>query len=351
MTIFILIWTICRMAFDRWAHFGLTKTQFFYYLINSFSKKQAKVYLLTYSAPWLSLFGMVSNLLVVLTILNAYRPSLHKNSSNAVSAAAKQVQMQMKQIKQQAFFTYMLFNSALNTIYCFIYIIDYLYVCVPKKIDEKYTTNNCVIKDFWVSTAASVLKLMANFTFIQMSLSRYILVGKGHAEWLVKFAKTEKLKFMCTSFVLSLVLSAIVVYQVQFFSDQSSLDNSLVFNEDYLFRRYEDYEDRASNQDIFLVLTQKIHDQLPFVFGLIIVHDLFSYFLFCLCNSLIEIMTIIKHNQDVWRIFAEHLNITEYSTHVQDIRRTWLNVREKITMKVRSSIWFSLAGVPICSKY
>jgi hypothetical protein len=44
-------------------------------------------------------------------------------------------------------------------------------------------------------------------------------------------------------------------------------------------------------------LTYIILCKFPLIFGFTFVHDLFSYFLFCFCNLLIEIMKIIKLRQ------------------------------------------------------
>ncbi len=143
---------------------------------------KADDYLIRKLGPWVSAFSFVTNLLVVLTVLCAKK----KANRGGVS----KIEIHLTQMKQ-AFFSYMMLNSSLNALYCFIYFLDWTFPCVPAEVEERYSKDNYLQKDVWVSTLASILKL----TVIQMSLNRYLLVGKDHLKLLVKAAAFSKRKF------------------------------------------------------------------------------------------------------------------------------------------------------------
>jgi hypothetical protein len=79
---------------------------------------------------------------------------------------------------------------------------------------------------------------MANLTFIQMSLNRYLLVGKDHYKFLVKVATLGRKKLLAICFTTSILLSIIVIFQEYFFGDEAFMQKGLVNNENYSYHQY-----------------------------------------------------------------------------------------------------------------
>jgi hypothetical protein len=178
----------------------------FYDLHNAL--KDVKAYYLRYTGAFFSCFALSTNLLVVVTLLNARK----------LSKSIIKVSPQLSQIKEP-FFTYMLINSVLNSAYSLIFAYNYIFKCVPQPLEMniKLTRDNCLQRDIWISTFGSVLKLMANYTFIQMSLNRYLLVGKDHPKRVVKLGQLSIRLGVLVSFVASCFLSIISIFQQYFF--------------------------------------------------------------------------------------------------------------------------------------
>jgi hypothetical protein len=171
--------------------------------------KLARVYLVDYFGTFVCLFALVTNILVIVTILNARRKHLRVD---------KEAKKELAHLKE-AFITYMLINSILNSMYCLMYLLSYSIECGPILVDKESTKDNCLQKDIWIETLGSILKLMGNFTSIQMSMNRYLLVGKDHQKWIEKVAKMKILSMMVASLICSTLLSVVVVFQEEFFSN------------------------------------------------------------------------------------------------------------------------------------
>jgi hypothetical protein len=157
---------------------------------------------------WVLVLGFLANVITMIVIINAYRKaSLYSNIKNN----------QLGSIKEN-FFTYMLINSLNNSIYCLIMFFNETLPCVAYPAGEMYSENNCHITDACIATTASVLKLTANVTYLQMSLNRYLLVGKDHSEWLKKAGKANIVIVGIIALTTSCLLSYVVVEQENFFN-------------------------------------------------------------------------------------------------------------------------------------
>jgi hypothetical protein len=139
------------------------------------------------------------------------------------------------------------------------------------------------------------LKLMANVTYLQMSLNRYLLVGKDHAEWLKTIAKANIALVLLISFICSILLSYVVIDQqnfiTSFFITETNFDEP---NNYYYYRDYTDLPSTSNNQFALISLAQYLENNLTRIIALTIVHDFFSYFLFCILNLTADVITILK---------------------------------------------------------
>jgi hypothetical protein len=165
--------------------------------------------------------------------------------------------------------------------------------CVPNPVGEKFVANNCAIADVCIATIASVIKLTANVTYLQMSLNRYLLVGKDHSEWLKKVGQANTVLVLIVAFVTSCLLSYVVVEQTNYFNFFGvNANGGLQYNDYYVFPPY---SFNSYNTDSYYdLLAENLKHKLPLVITLTAIHDLFSYFLFCILNLLVDVMTVVK---------------------------------------------------------
>jgi hypothetical protein len=226
---------------------------------------------------WLLVLGFLANFITVIVIINAYRKA---------SAFSNNKNNQLGSIKEN-FFRYVLINSSINSIYCLIMFFSETFACVPNLPDERYSKSNCNISDICIAATASVLKLTANVTFLQMSLNRYLLVGKDHAEWLKKLGKANIGIVLIFALSTSCLLSYVVVEQENFFNYARNQSES----------NYGYFHNNKRNEygvDNYMMLFLAFKNRLPLIKILKIILDLFSYFLFCILNLVLDVMTVVK---------------------------------------------------------
>jgi hypothetical protein len=286
----------------------------------------ARVYLIGYAGPGVCFVAFVTNILVIVTILNARRKRRH------IDETCKKLLTNLN----EAFFTYMLINSILNSIYCAIYFFDYSIGCKPILVDSDSTKDNCLQKDIWIGTFGNILKLMGNFTSIQMSLNRYLLVGKDHQKWIVKVAKAKIGSMIGFFLILSTVLSLVVIFQDYFFSNPVVDKQGMLHNENYFYHHYLwatviSSDSTYTYQEIDS-LDDKLTKQLPFIFAFTFIHDLFSYFLFCIFITVIDIMTVLKLKQSL----AEKSHFTSANSAVKNEEQAKAEIRSIIMIVLNS---------------
>lgn len=172
---------------------------------------------------------------VVLNILGPMASSIALVTNLATIIIVRRVKKGTNKIKNafnfhNHFYDYMKWNAAVNLIYATLYLLFYSIKCdLKNENNHGYVVDTCFQEQIYVSIVGSVLKLVANFLFLQMCLNRFILVGKDHSDRLIKLSKTEPRKFLLLSLILSSLLSIIVYFQQQFFGNQTTSPGYVVF--------------------------------------------------------------------------------------------------------------------------
>jgi hypothetical protein len=242
-----------------------------------------------------SIFVLITNLATAIVIINARH--IHTSKGLVLKKDDK-----LNSI-EELFFTYMLANAAINAAYSLGFLLITCIKCAPKEINEKIVNvSACETSDLWVSGAMSVMKLMGNFTFLLMSINRYLLVGKDHVQWIKTVAQSNFKTKMCIAVIASGLLSLIPVYQVYFFNGLSTNDekgdhyNSYYYYHSYLklFEVRDSLSDFSVKLNLSLTKLSNDASALPLIFSLTILYNLFSYFLFCLFNLALDVMTVLK---------------------------------------------------------
>jgi hypothetical protein len=195
----------------------------------------------------------------------------------------------------------MLINSALNSIYCLMYFFEYTITCVPTFAHSGKVKDNCLQKEIWISTVGSLLKFMGNFSYTQMSLNRYLLVGKDPKKWIEKVAKVKISHLMVICSVCSSLLSLVLIFQNLFVSNPVNGKPGYLHEENYQYHHYlwrrEPFLDLNQNDPI--IVRDRLNNQLPYLFTFTFIHDFFGYFLFCILITVVDIMTIQKLRQSL----------------------------------------------------
>jgi hypothetical protein len=119
-----------------------------------------------------------------------------------------------------------------------------------------------------------------------MSLNRYLLVGKDHSEWLKNIGKANVVIVLIVALISSCLLSYVVVEQENFFNSVREHGNSNYGSNIGYSTRYRDTS--------YVSLVPFLKNTLPLIIALTIIHDLFSYFSFCILNLIVDVMTVVK---------------------------------------------------------
>jgi hypothetical protein len=248
--------------------------------------EQAKVYLIEYLEPLVSFMGLITKVIIILTIIRGDRVSKRNNLPYKNSEGI--------QLKQQ-FFKCMLLNSILNASYCLFFIFKFAIVCTPISYNDDLNKNNCLAKEIVINGISSILKIASNLSYIQMSVTRYILIGKDHGQLIAKLSNTKIKKFVLVTFVLSVLLCIVIFFQQSFFNSTEINGLKIFKSSGSLY-----YWDGTSYRDVERTLMEnKIDRDTPILFAFTIIHDLFSYVLFNFASIAIDIMTVKKTKADL----------------------------------------------------
>jgi hypothetical protein len=282
----------------------------------------------------IAVFALVTNLATVAVIVNARRfqkakgPVLKKDN-------------ELNSIDEQ-FFTYMLFNALINSLFSLSFLLSACISCAPKPINERYVNvTACVVANMSVAGVISLMKLMGNYTYVLMSMNRYLLVGKDHAKWIETVAKSDLKKTMCAAFIISCLLSLVSVYQVYYFGGFSMTanagyeSNSYYNSHSYLFGVS---LDSKINAQVNLFNLRNAVSMLPLVFSLTVLHDLVSYFLFCFLNLALDVMTVLKLKESL----AEKARLSSIKKRDEQMQAE----RRSVVMVVLNSIVNILLRLP-----
>jgi hypothetical protein len=115
-------------------------------------------------------------------------------------------------------------------------------------------------------------------------------------------AKTHVKRATCVAFVCSCLLGSITYNQIDSFGLPETFFGQNLHG---YYTVYNNYYDQANeywwngyfefvNSAIIKNLIPKLRSTIPIILGLVIVRDIFSYFLFCFLNLVIDVMTVQK---------------------------------------------------------
>lgn len=272
---------LCNIAPNRTTLYR-EDSYFLFFSLNQ-GLKAANTVLVDYTGRFACALGFVTNMLTVLTILYNYK------RRKLIRTKPKNHDQEMVML-EQILYKYILINSILNSLYALMYLLDWTIPCdpvIPKAYSFSYL--KCAVESYVLDTIGSVLKLMSNLSYLQISVNRFLLVGKNHPEWLITLSKVKIKTFLIVSFLFSLALSSVVYFQNSLFVFLVP-DNDYIFSTEYLYKIYSITYD---NNLVYHVFVPKINE-IPLLSSFILVHDIFSYFLFCLFSLILDVLTVAK---------------------------------------------------------
>lgn len=272
---------------------------------------EASKILVTYLGPLFSSFGVLTNCLLIAVIL--HNKIKYKNKQT-ITLLNKSRSNQLVFLLDEPLYKYMLINGLLSEIYCIVYLFDLSIPCVPVsyyngQIDtfKMFIEENCVIKDMVIGFMASVLKLMSNVMIIQMSINRYILLGKDQAKFLLNLAGLNIKKLSLVSFLLSCLLSIVNVFKERTFAAKTlsgGTADKLVDNNYNIFKDPEYYL-LHNYQGAYLF--GLYFSGLPTIMSFMLLYHQISDTIFCVFSLILDILTMKRLRQ----VLNEHAKIAK----------------------------------------
>ena len=244
----------------------------------------AKIYLLYYFGSILSFIGFLSNFIIIITIKYGNYRSKNMHLS-------KEERQELIHSKDNVY-KYKFMNSVFNSLFCALHFFDFLIKCTPTPFDIFLDFDSCFIRDSISHYLESVLKLMSNFSYLQMCICRYILIGNQHFRFIEYLAKIEMKYFSSVTFVVSFELSIILYFQNSFF-DNDFLGTNMKYKENWYNMCFWGGYQRDEAKDN--LIEKKSHLTVIFVFT--VIYDLITYILFCILTLLVDLVTIRKLKQ------------------------------------------------------
>lgn len=214
-------------------------------------------FLLILFTPLICLFGIVTNILVILVVVK---------------------KQNRKELKEKQY-SYMAINSASNIIVCFIEVISLMGECqypfgifcsTIRRVFVQY------LKIILVETVSSCFRLISNFSFLAFSVNRLSLVGKNKG--LVEFfSQLSIVKFMIVSVLISSEFSIVKRFRFRLNLVDPIENYPLIFYRNILDVRRDEH---------------KTSYTLIFVFGAI--YDFVNYVVFTLVNIIVDFVLLYK---------------------------------------------------------
>lgn len=268
--------TVCNLSSQR----AYTQDPYFMYSELGIGIDEAKVIIIDYMQPFVCVVCLFTNLLIILTI------GYNQKRKNVIKAQGKNKTQEIILLDENLY-KYILFNSILNSLFALVTLIEYSTPCHRVKYsdhdyDDYQLASNCSTRAIVFGVMSSTLELMSNFSYLQISLNRYLLVGKDHPEWTKKISQISMKLFLIITLVLSLGLSSHDYFQARIFVT-SSLKSPL---EELINPYYSYYYGSYS--------TVYRQNSLPLLFTLTLIHDVINYGLFCVLTLLLDILTVKK---------------------------------------------------------
>lgn len=255
--------------------------------------------LVTYLGPVFSLIGVVANLLTWLTLV--YNKRRKADILNKLKNKDEEIYLLKQPLYKQ-----MLMASVVNFLYCFIYLFDFSIPCKYNSTLESI----CYEKEVIISVICSALKLFSNYCVIQMSLHRYLLIGQGHWSILEKLANLSGKVFFLINLAFACSLSVVIYFQ-QRYMHPFYFVSQVFFNSRYQYSSYYEisqfysiysrnaYSGIAGSDYIASHILNQAQNEVDILFIGSLVHDIFSYLLFCLFSLAIDILTISKLRETI----------------------------------------------------
>lgn len=285
----------------------------------------AKNLLIVQIGPLASSIGLLSNILIVAILFR----------NRHVKRRACLVKDRVV-LLDNSFYKYILANSIVCIIYCTIFLLDTTIVCTPTPFVDydifyfnKYTHNNCLIKRCTISFIGSSLKILSNFILIQISINRYTLIGRGHSKKLVSFSQIGTVKFLVIFSSISFLLSIIVVFQLLILSHPRSpvtMHQDWFVNEShtgaepwlYKYEYYPFYLSYFTTYNNKSSIVKQLNYELPMILTFTVIHDMFSYALFCILSLVIDVLTAYKLRETIkkHREMIAQINTTDNSNNI-----------------------------------
>ena len=248
----------------------------------------------------LSIFGIVTNLLIIITI------------------SSKKNKEEFKEYKQ---YDCLRLNSIISCLILLIHLISWLNQCIyPFQVFCPLIRKTVFMQYFKMiveEVILTALKFMNSFTYIGFAFNRISLIGKDHNK-LVKFMSDLGIKkYIGVTLFISIGLSVIKFFQYDINSGQP-------------------FELYPISSDINNTLEWKIKD--PTLLILNLISDLFNYFIILIVNFAIDIGMIVKLRQTLNEKLEK---AKEYSTKDQQEKKRIEN--ETALDKTRSMIIWNIS--------
>ena len=245
-----------------------------------------------------ALFGIVTNLLVVIIIL-------HKNNKDT--------------FKGLNHYNYLWLNSAFNLLILIITIISWISECFyPFEVfcpEIRKVIFNQFFKIIFKEVIVTLLKFMCNFTYVAFALSRISLIGKDHSK-IVKFISELDIKiYTLVSFLISSILSWIKYFKYKVNYSEPHLNYPISNESDMMLMANwvinEKYVDKYSSFPIPY--------RLYFIYNSI--SDLINYVVFLIICMVIDILMVVRLKQtleDKLKWYDKETNSQKYDAKMKE---------------------------------
>ena len=279
---------------------------------NTFDFMIISQFLLVIFTPIVCLFGIVTNTLIVLTVI-------HKKSR--------------KELKEKQY-TYMAINSITNILILFIQILSLMNECqYPFGIFCSSIRKYPVIQYFKIvfgETVSSFLRLISNFTYLAFSINRLSLVGKN-GDFVEFFSKLSPYKYIIFSVILSGLFSVVKGFLFQLNTFQPEEFYPLIF--------YKYYSSFIYKHIVIYYL----------LFSFNAVYNLVNYIIFTFIHLLFDILLFHKIRKTIKEKEVKYKTIyllidSQYSKKMKENQETIRNVLKMVILTALVSL---ICKIPI----
>lgn len=227
--------------------------------------------------PVFSALAITANLFTILTI--QFSPKKRQSNKSVT-------------LNDNLLYRYMKWNAGLNLISALTFFFFYTIKCkLHSRNNLGFVPDLCFQEEVYINIISNCLKLMANFSFLQMCLNRFVLVGKDHNKRIVSLSQCSPRKFFFITFLFSSLLSVIIYFKEQTFGSQTPKEG-IVIDEEYYYHDYYWYWVNTTIQQAYKkIVTDKL-DHLPVISAFMFVNDFFSYFFYCIASTLVDTITV-----------------------------------------------------------